>query len=153
MFSPWAKLYDPAYGPSGTIAFSMTEEKIRQILSNFKSGSLQESEALEELRTLPFEDLGFANIDHHRTLRQGFPEVIFGAGKTPDHVAKIVQSMLPGKHNILVTRANSEQYDRVKHIEPTAQFHDAARAIVVSRDHTIRGKGTVVVVSAGTSDI
>jgi NCAIR mutase (PurE)-related protein len=131
----------------------MTEDQLRQILGDVRSGGLSDDQALERLRNLPFEDLGFANVDHHRTLRQGFPEVIFGAGKTPDQVAKIVQSMLPGKHNILVTRANSEQYDHVKRIEPTAQFHDAARAIAVCRDDTIRGKGTVVVVSAGTSDI
>ena len=131
----------------------MTEEQLRRILGEIKSGALSDDEALEKLRKLPFEDLGFANVDHHRTLRQGFPEVIFGAGKTPDQVAGIVQSMLPGKHNILVTRSNVEQYDRVQKVEPSAEFHEAARAIVVRRDDTVRGKGTVLVISAGTSDI
>jgi NCAIR mutase (PurE)-related protein len=131
----------------------MTEEQLRRILGEIKSGALSDDEALEKLRKLPFEDLGFANVDHHRTLRQGFPEVIFGAGKTPDQVAGIVQSMLQGKHNILVTRSNVEQYDRVKKVEPSAEFHETARAIVVRRDDTVRGKGTVLVISAGTSDI
>jgi hypothetical protein len=92
-------------------------------------------------------------VDHHRTLRQGFPEVIFGAGKTAEQVARIVRSMLTGQHNILVTRANKEQYAAVKGVAPSAEFHEAARAIVVHRDRTIRGKGTVLVISAGTSDI
>jgi len=131
----------------------MTEEQLRQILKDLKSGVLSDDQALDRLRHLPFEDLGFANVDHHRTLRQGFPEVIFGAGKTAEHVAKIVGAMLPGRHNILVTRANSEQYARVREVEPSAEFHEAARAIVVHTDNTMRGKGKVLVVSAGTSDI
>jgi NCAIR mutase (PurE)-related protein len=92
----------------------MTEEQLRRILGDIRSGALTEDQALERLKNLPFEDLGFANIDHHRTLRQGFPEVIFGAGKSSDHVARIVGAMLSGRHNILVTRANAEQYARVK---------------------------------------
>jgi pyridinium-3,5-biscarboxylic acid mononucleotide synthase len=132
---------------------AMTEEQVRQILGDLKSGALSEDQAVARLRNLPFEDLGFANVDHHRTLRQGFPEVIFGAGKTADHVAKIVQSMLAGRHNILVTRANLDQYKRVIEVEPSAEFHEAARAIIIRPDQTIRGKGTVMVVSAGTSDI
>ena len=132
---------------------AMTEEQVRQILGDLKSGALSEDQAVARLRNLPFEDLGFANVDHHRTLRQGFPEVIFGAGKTADHVAKIVESMLAGRHNILVTRANLDQYKRVVEVEPSAEFHEAARAVVVRHDHVLRGKGTVMVVSAGTSDI
>jgi len=131
----------------------MTEDQLRQILREIRSGALSDDQALETLRKLPFEDLGFANVDHHRTLRQGFPEVIYGAGKTAEHVERIVQSMLPGNHNILVTRASTEQYERVKKTVPSAEFHDVARAIVVQRDMTVRGKGTVFVVSAGTSDI
>ena len=131
----------------------MTEDQLRRILGDIRSGTLSDDEALEKLRKLPYEDLGFANVDHHRSLRQGFPEVIFGAGKTAEHVAKIVQSMLPVKHNILVTRASVEQYERVRKIEASAEFHEAARTIVVRRDDTIRGKGTVLVISAGTSDI
>ncbi len=131
----------------------MTEEQLREILNEHKSGALSDEQALDRLRSLPFEDLGFANVDHHRSLRQGFPEVIFGAGKTAEHVARIVQAMEPKGHNILVTRANAEQYGRVKEIVADAEFNAVARTIVVRRDKTIRGKGTVMVISAGTSDI
>src|SRR4030095_3176117 len=101
----------------------MTEDQLRQILGDVRSGALSDDQALERLRNLPFEDLGFANVDHHRTLRQGFPEVIFGAGKTAEHVAKIVEVMLPGQHNILVTRSNLEQYKRVKEVDSSAEFY------------------------------
>jgi pyridinium-3,5-biscarboxylic acid mononucleotide synthase len=131
----------------------MTEEQLRQILADHKTGTLTSDQALERLRCLPFEDLGFANIDHHRSLRQGFPEVIFGMGKSVEHVGRIVESMAGNQHNILVTRASAEQYARVRQLIPEAEFHDAARAIVVHKDRTIRGKGVVMVVSAGTSDI
>lgn len=131
----------------------MTEEQLRQILADFKRGALSDDQALERLRNLPFEDLGFANVDHHRTLRQGFPEVIFGSGKSADHVARIVRAMLAGQHNILVTRSNREQYERVREVEPSAEFHEMARMVVVRRDDSVRGKGTVMVISAGTSDI
>src|SRR5262245_33610601 len=127
----------------------MTEDQVRQVLREIRSGALSEDQGLEKLRKLPFEDLGFANVDHHRSLRQGFPEVIYGSGKTADHVERIVQSMLSGSHNILVTRASVEQYERVKKVAPTAEFHEAARAIVIQRDKAMRGKGTVLVVSAG----
>jgi NCAIR mutase (PurE)-related protein len=131
----------------------MTEEQLRNILKEHKSGALSDEQALDRLRSLPFEDLGFANVDHHRSLRQGFPEVIFGAGKTAEQVARIVESMVPKGHNILVTRANTEQYARVKEKVEDAEFNAVARTIVVRRDKTVRGKGTVLVISAGTSDI
>jgi pyridinium-3,5-biscarboxylic acid mononucleotide synthase len=131
----------------------MTEEQIRQILEQYKDGRLSTADALGRLRTLPFEDLGFANVDHHRSLRQGFPEVIFGQGKTADQVARIVESMNKHDHNILVTRATAEHFQSIRQIIPKAEYHDAARAIVIHKDHTVRGKGAVMVVSAGTSDI
>ena len=131
----------------------MTEDQIRKILAKHKSGSLSEAEALARLRTLPFEDLGFANVDHHRSLRQGFPEVIFGAGKTIDQVEKIVEAMYKHDHNILVTRTTSEHFHRIKQIAREAEYHESARAITVQKDHAIQGKGTVMVISAGTSDM
>lgn len=132
---------------------AMTEDEIRQILHDHKSGDLSDEGAVERFRNLPFEDLGFANVDHHRSLRQGFPEAIFGAGKTPEQVAGIVESLAKNTHNILVTRATVEQYARVRDVIPDAEFHAAARTIVVRKDETIRGKGTVLVISAGTSDV
>jgi NCAIR mutase (PurE)-related protein len=131
----------------------MTEDQILRILEEFKSGALNESEALHRLRGLPFEDLGFANIDHHRSLRQGFPEVVFGAGKSVEQVAHIVEAMNRHDHNILVTRTTAEHFNRVSQIVPEAEFHEGARAIVVRKNDRIIGKGTVMVVSAGTSDM
>jgi NCAIR mutase (PurE)-related protein len=131
----------------------VTENQILQILEQFKSGAFSSDEALKRLRALPFEDLGFANIDHHRTLRQGFPEVVFGAGKTVEQVAHIVEAMNRHDHNILVTRTTAAHFQRVQQIVPEAEFHEGARAIVVRKDERILGKGTVLVVSAGTSDM
>jgi len=131
----------------------MTEDQVRNILNEHKSGGLSLDEALARLRALPFEDLGFANIDHHRTLRQGFPEVVFGSGKTVDQVGRIVEAMHRHDHNILITRASAQHFERVKQIAPEAEFHEGARAIAVLKDKAIHGKGTVMVVSAGTSDM
>ena len=114
---------------------------------------LSEEDALDRLKSLPFEDLGFANVDHHRSLRQGFPEVIYGPGKTPEQVAAIVESMNRHQHNVLVTRASKEQFVSVQRISPDAQFHELARAIVIRKTEGVHGKGTVMVISAGTSDV
>ena len=131
----------------------MTEDQIRKILEEYRAGTLSPDEALHRLRGLPYEDLGFANVDHHRTLRQGFPEVIFGPGKTVDQVAKIVESMYKHNHNILITRTTVEHFERVRQIAPEAEFHEGARAIAIQKDAKILGKGTVMVISAGTSDM
>jgi NCAIR mutase (PurE)-related protein len=131
----------------------MTEDQVRKILEEHKAGGISSDDALHRLRALPFEDLGFANIDHHRALRQGFPEVVFGAGKTVEQVGRIVESMDKNEHNILVTRATADQFQRVKQIAPEAEFHEGARAIAIIKDKTLRGKDTVMVVSAGTSDM
>ena len=131
----------------------MTEDQIRKILEQHKAGALSSDDALHHLRALPFEDLGFANIDHHRMLRQGFPEVVFGLGKTVDQVGQIVESMYKHSHNILVTRTTPAHFERVKQIAPEAEFHEGARAIVVQKDSKILGKGAVMVISAGTSDM
>src|ERR1041385_5550065 len=131
----------------------MTPEQIRKILEDHKAGGISSDDALRHLRELPFEDLGFANVDHHRSLRQGFPEVIFGAGKTVEQVGRIVESMYKHDHNILITRTTAEHFQRVKQIASEAEFHEAARAISILKDDRIQGKGTVMVVSAGTSDM
>src|SRR5262249_18398734 len=131
----------------------MTPEQIRQILKDHKAGRLSDDDALARLKNLPFEDLGFANVDHHRTLRQGFPEVIYGSGKSPQQVARIVESMNRNDHNILVTRATREQFERVAEIAPSAAFNEAARTIVIQRTNAVLGKGAVMVISAGTSDL
>jgi len=131
----------------------MTQDQILQILRDHKTGILSDNDALGRLKNLPFEDLGFANVDHHRSLRQGFPEVVFGAGKSPEQVGRIVESMSKNQHNVLITRATERQYARVKELAPEAEFHETARAITICKSDVVQGKGTVMVISAGTSDM
>lgn len=131
----------------------MVEKDLRKLLTEIKDGKLSVSEGLERLRHLPFEDLGFAKIDHHRALRQGYPEVVFGRGKTVDQIAGIVERMLSQKHNILITRSEERVFQRVKKLCSSARFHEESGAIVILRDKEMWGKGTILVVSAGTADI
>jgi pyridinium-3,5-biscarboxylic acid mononucleotide synthase len=133
----------------------MDASDVKLILESVHSGQTSVSKALERLKYLPFEDLGFAKIDHHRELRQGFSEVVYGQGKTPEHVAGIIRAML-GKRktgNILITRADARTYTVVRRLYPRAKFHKLSRAISIQRCKTILGKGTILVVTAGTSDI
>jgi NCAIR mutase (PurE)-related protein len=138
----------------------MNQRELLKILEFVKSGELSPGQAVERLKHLPFEDLGFAKVDHHRALRQGFTEVIFGKGKTPQQVAEIVKAMLREKdshHNILVTRADAKMFSAVKRASGknarTAKFHPLSGAITIERTPEITGKGTILIVSAGTSDI
>ncbi|HVB58289.1 MAG TPA: nickel pincer cofactor biosynthesis protein LarB [Candidatus Acidoferrales bacterium] len=147
------------------------ETDIRKFLAAFKGGEITLEHAIARLRQLPFEDLGFAKIDHHRSLRQGFPEVIYARGKTAEQVAEITSGMLRANasHNILITRAGPDIFASVKRLlaamarrdsgsrrrkkSAQAEFHDLSRTILIRRSSTIRGKGLILVVSAGTSDI
>lgn len=131
----------------------MTEKSIRDLLSEVRRGRLDVDAAVERLRHLPFEDLDFAKIDHHRGLRQGMPEVILGQGKRPEQVAAIVKRMLPHSSNILITRADLGIWKQVRKLIKTAEFHELSRAITIHRDPTLLGTGRIVVVAAGTSDI
>jgi len=110
-------------------------------------------EAVARLRHLPFEDLDFAKIDHHRALRVGMPEVVFGQGKTPAQMAQIFSRLARHAGNILATRASREQFSAVRKKVRKAEYRELARAIVLVRDQQKYGKGTIAVVSAGTSDI
>ena len=131
----------------------MTPQQVLELLEKVRQGTLTPDQGLERLKHLPFEDLGFARVDHHRTLRQGFPEVIFAPGKKPEQVVAIVKSLLRQKSNILVTRSNISTYRRIRRLTAKAQFHPSAQAITVVHDTKVYGKGTVYVVCAGTSDI
>lgn len=131
----------------------MDEKGLRNLLEEIKGGELSVDQGLERLRHLPFEDLGFARIDHHRALRQGFAEVVFGRGKTADQVEVIVKRMLPRQHNILVTRTEEEVFRRVRALSAKTRFHPESGTVVILQDEEIRGKGTILVVSAGTADI
>jgi len=131
----------------------LTPEEITKLLQQVRRGKLSVEGALERLRNLPYEDLGYAKIDHHRSLRQGFPEVIFARGKDPAHVEGIVRRMLLNRHNILITRGDAGLFERVRSLDKTAKFHELSGAITFRRERKIRGKGKIVVVCAGTSDI
>ncbi len=134
----------------------MTEKHLGELLEAVRLGSVTSQQAIERLKHLPFEDLGFAKVDHHRALRQGFAEVVFGKGKTPTQVAGIVRAMLRQKasrQNILVTRADAKIFAAVKHLNRKAKFHASSGVITIERSQEITGKGTILVVSAGTSDI
>ena len=138
----------------------MNQSDLLKILELVKAGELAPAKAIERLKHLPFEDIGFAKVDHHRALRQGFAEVILGKGKTPQQVAEIVRAMLRKKdsrHNILVTRADAKIYSAVRKTNgktaSAAKFHPVSGVITIERTQEITGKGTILVVSAGTSDI
>jgi NCAIR mutase (PurE)-related protein len=131
----------------------MKSEQVLDLLNKIREGKITPDQGLEKLKHLPFEDLGFARVDHHRTLRQGFPEVIFSPGKTPEQVASIVRSLLRQKSNILITRSSKTVYNRVRRVTAKARFHNLAQAITIENDKNTYGDGTVHVVCAGTSDI
>jgi hypothetical protein len=131
----------------------MDPTAIEALLNSVREGSTGVNEALERLRNLPFEDMGFAKLDHHRALRTGMPEVIFASGKTCAQVAAIFAHMTKAGGNVLATRASREAYDAVHAVEPRAVFHEAARAITLMQADAVAGKGTIAVVCAGTSDL
>lgn len=131
----------------------MGPQQIKQLLEQVRNRETPVDSALDELRHMPFEDLGFAKVDHHRALRHGMPEVIFGVGKTADQVEDIARALLAKSKNLLLTRATVEMAERVKNLAPEAEHVAAAGAVRVWRDRTIYGKGMIAVVCAGTSDL
>jgi NCAIR mutase (PurE)-related protein len=131
----------------------LTSASILKLFQQVRRGKLSPDDAVAQLRHLPFEDLGFAKLDHHRSLRVGMPEVIFGQGKTPAQMAQIFSRLAQHGGNILATRASQEQFTAVKKKVRKAEYRELARAIVLERDRKKYGKGIIAVVSAGTSDI
>ena len=134
----------------------MNRTDLLKILEEIHAGTLSPAAAAERLKHLPFEDIGFAKVDHHRALRQGYAEVIFGKGKTPAQVAEIVRAMVIKKasqHNVLVTRADAKIFAAVKRVARNPKFHPLSGVITIERSREINGKGTILVISAGTSDI
>lgn len=135
----------------------MTSSELRQLLDRVRAGALDPEVAsdriLDALRAAPFEDLGFARVDHHRQLRQGFPEVILGVGKTPAQIAAIAERIVARGHPLLVTRAQPEVFAAVQRVAPLARYHTDARAITFSQGEIAAGRGTILIVCAGTSDV
>jgi NCAIR mutase (PurE)-related protein len=131
----------------------LNAESIRKLFEQVRIGKLSPDDAVARLRHMPFEDLGFAKVDHHRALRAGMPEVILGEGKTPSQVAAIFARLAKHNSSILATRADAKQFAAVKKKVRAAQYRELARAIVLERNQTKYGTGIIAVVSAGTSDI
>jgi pyridinium-3,5-biscarboxylic acid mononucleotide synthase len=131
----------------------MNADSIRKLFVQVRGGEITPDEAVQRLRHLPFEDLGFAKVDHHRALRAGMPEVIFGERKTPAQVAQIFARLAEHNGNILATRADKKQFAAVKKKVRGVEYRELARAIVLQRDGKEYGKGMIAIVSAGTSDI
>jgi NCAIR mutase (PurE)-related protein len=131
----------------------MDQDQLRALLEQVSAGAVDVDGAMVRMRHLPFEDLGFAKVDHHRALRHGMPEVIFAKGKTPEQVAAIAERLLANAQNVLITRADRECAAHVSSRLPHAEYMPLSGAIRFWRDRTIHGKGRIAVVCAGTSDI
>ncbi len=131
----------------------MNQDQLRTLLEQVRAGAIDIDAALGRVRHMPFEDLGFAKVDHHRELRHGMPEVILAKGKTPDQVLTIAQRLLAVSQNVLITRADASTAALVQKNLTSAEHFPLSGAIRFWRDKTLRGKGKIAVVCAGTSDI
>lgn len=134
----------------------MNVKQLKQLFENIRSGKISIDEGIKKLKHLPFQDLGFARVDHHRTLRHGFPEVVLGSGKTPDQIVSIVRNLIRNQDstNVLITRCRrADVFKKIKKLSSAAQFHESASAITISRDRSIYGEGTILIITAGTADI
>jgi len=131
----------------------MNQDYLNQLLTGVKKGTVDINDALEQLKDFTVKDLGYATIDTHRELRTGYPEVIYGQGKTPEQVAGIIQFMLTRDNNILATRATAEMYEKVREICPDALFNPVARTIAVKKKDIPVPHTYIAVITAGTSDL
>ena len=132
----------------------MDQDQLRALLEQVRAGAVDVDAAMDRLRHLPFEDLGFAKVDHHRALRHGMPEVIFGKGKTPDQISAIVASAARKRaQRAGHARRCREAAERLQQEHPDAEYFPASGAVRVWRDRTLHGKGKIAVVCAGTSDL
>lgn len=132
----------------------MDMDKVRKLLRDVRSGKRTVSEAVEALKGLPFEDIGDAMVDHHRPFRCGFPEVIMGEGKTADQIISIIQSMVKKEENVLITRIEEAKITAIRKVFSEIKYHSRSRtATLVNKPIEIRGKGTILIITAGTTDI
>ncbi len=131
----------------------MEAQALQRLLERVRDGETTVDAALQNLRHLPFEDLGFAKVDHHREMRHGMPEVILGQGKDPDQVSGIAAALLAKSENLLLTRATAEMAARVAKLTAETEYFPSSGVVRVWRDRAIRGKGKIAVICAGTSDL
>src|SRR4030065_52827 len=132
----------------------MNIRKLEDLLKKVRSGKTTLDEAMAELKSLPFEDLGFTKIDHHRSLRKGFPEVIWGEGKTSGQILSIIKQLKRKGQNILITRLEEKKAKAVQKVFPKSQYHPISK-VLTYLTHSVKseGKGTILVITAGTTDI
>lgn len=128
-------------------------EQLEKLLKDVQKGKISPKEALEILKDLPYQDLSFAKIDHHRELRRGSPEIIFGQGKTDDQIAKIAKVILQKGSNLLITRVESKVYRKIKQKIPKVKYNASAKTIYLKQKDPPPGKGKILIITAGTSDI
>jgi len=132
----------------------MNPDRLRELLARVSAGELSADDALQQLKRLPFEDLGFAKVDHHRSLRTGIPEVVFGEGKTAEQIIDIARSLNDGAHNVLVTRLDAVKGERLRAVFPDITYSAHARvATLIRTQPEVTGRGLIAVVAAGTSDL
>ena len=132
----------------------MDRTELKRLLHNVKNGDIGVDDAVDRLKHLPFEELGCATIDHHRTLRQGFPEVIFGESKTVGQIEQIITALLAKGNNILATRLTGDKAAKIREKFPLAHYHSDSRCLTIEQKPVeMKGKGKILVISAGTSDI
>jgi NCAIR mutase (PurE)-related protein len=131
----------------------MDSNELHKLLENVKNGTVDIEHAFKEIKQLPYEDLGFAKVDHHRNIRNGYPEVIYCEGKTTYQIAEIVKKLMAKNNNILATRASKEAYEAILEVTQDAEYHADARIVVVKRKEIIVTDKVIAVVTAGTSDI
>lgn len=131
----------------------MDVQSLKNLLENVKNGGMEIDEALSALKKLPFEDLGFAKVDHHRTIRNGYPEVIYSEGKTVEQIKEIVKRLMNTGNNILATRADRSVYEGILELTEDVMYHEMARIVVVKKREIEMSKKQIAIVSAGTSDM
>ncbi|MEG6614391.1 nickel pincer cofactor biosynthesis protein LarB [Pseudoclostridium thermosuccinogenes] len=131
----------------------MNEESLRRMLEKVREGETGIDEAVEELKKLPFEDLGFAKVDHHRNIRNGYPEVIYCQGKTVEQIKAIAKRLMDRDNNIMATRASREVYEGIREIADNVVYYEMARIVVVNRVEVKKSEKIIAVVTAGTSDM
>jgi len=131
----------------------LDREKVERLLEDVKAGKIGVADALRALKSLPYEDLGFATIDTHRDLRKGFPEVILCKGKTPEQIAQIVERLSSGTQCIMATKANREAYEAIRNVRTDAIYYESAGMVLIGRRKGKTAKKRILVVSAGTADL
>ncbi|HEX9756849.1 MAG TPA: nickel pincer cofactor biosynthesis protein LarB [Nitrospiria bacterium] len=133
----------------------MTPKRLKSLLQRYKQGKIDSNEVLSQLKDLPYESLGFASVDHHRSLRQGFPEVIYCPGKSIQHITEIAQTLVKHQTPLLATRAEEGVFHAIQRFIPKAKYHPEARAVTVSfgPKRKRKGKSGILIITAGTSDL